>query len=94
MTNKYEVMYIINNDLSPEEIKQIREKMLNILIADGGNLDKETDMGKKELAYEINKQKLGFYVLLDTTSTPAAIAEFERISNIEKGIIRYIVVKK
>ena len=51
-------------------------------------------MGRKKLAYEIKKNKEGFYVVLDFEAKPEFIAELERIYRITDEIIKFIVIKK
>ena len=50
-------------------------------------------MGKRELAYEIDKERFGFYVVATSETEKAAVVkEFERLANINKNVLRYIVV--
>ena len=51
-------------------------------------------MGKKKLAYEVKKNKEGFYTLINFESKPDAIAELERIYRITDEVIKFIVVRK
>lgn len=92
--NNYEVMYIMDIDLDDAANKELQAKMKDSLIKDGGKVTSEDVIGKKELAYDIKKKNLGFYVLLNVEALPSAIAEFERLANIEKAIVRYIALKK
>lgn len=91
--NNYEVMYIIDIDAEDAVKKELQTKLKDSIIK-GGKLVNEDVIGKKELAYEINKKNLGHYVLLTVEATPEAVAEFNRLVNIEKQIVRYLVIKK
>ena len=91
--NNYEVMYIIDIDTEDSVKNELQAKLKDTIIS-GGKLISEDVIGKKELAYEINKKNLGHYVLLNVTATPEAVAEFNRLVNIEKPIVRYLVIKK
>jgi small subunit ribosomal protein S6 len=51
-------------------------------------------MGKRRLAYEINKHREGTYVLVHFTSSPAVVTELERVLKITDEIIRHIVVRE
>jgi small subunit ribosomal protein S6 len=50
-------------------------------------------MGKRKLAYEINKFRDGIYVLVHFNSAPAVVAELDRVMKISDEIIRYMIVK-
>jgi small subunit ribosomal protein S6 len=45
------------------------------------------------LAYEIDKHKRGYYVVMQSVATPAEVDEFERIARIREDIIRFMIVK-
>ena len=48
---------------------------------------------QKELAYEINKHKTGYYFLINVESDAEAIKEFDRLATISEELIRHIIVK-
>ena len=89
---KYEVMYIIRTDIEEEAVQATVEKFQNI-IANGGEITKHNVMGKRRLAYEINKFRDGIYVLVNFNAEPEVIAELERVMKISDEIIRYLIVK-
>ena len=59
-----------------------------ILIAANGTVDGVDEWGKRRLAYLINKEAEGYYVLIDFTSVPAFTAELDRIYKITDGVLR------
>lgn len=87
---KYEVMYIIRPDVDEEAVKAAVEKFQNI-ITNGGEVTKSDFMGKRRLAYEINKFRDGYYVLVNFNSEPAVVAELERVMKISDEVIRYLI---
>lgn len=87
---KYEVMYILNPNLSEEETSAIVEKF-KALVEQNGTLDETELMGKRKLAYEINYLSEGYYVLVKFTSTPDFPAELDRILGITDGVIRSLI---
>ncbi|MEI7028004.1 30S ribosomal protein S6 [Paenibacillus sp. y28] len=90
---KYEVMYVIRTDLDQEAVQAVVEKFQGI-ISNGGEITKHDVMGKRRLAYEINKSRDGIYVLVNFTATPEVVAELDRVMKISKDeIIRYLIVK-
>ena len=91
--NKYESVIIINPNLESEAIKALVEKFSN-LINNNGKVDSVEEVGKKKLAYEIKKNKEGYYVVINFEAQPELIKELERIYRITDEVIKFIVVRK
>ena len=89
-TEKYELMYIINPNLTEEETAAIVEKF-KALVEQHGTLDEMEEMGKRKLAYEINYISEGYYVLVKFTSGPEFPAELDRILGITDGVLRSLI---
>ncbi len=89
-TEKYEVLYVLNPNLSEEETQAIVEKF-KTLIEQNGTVDEMEEWGKRKLAYEINYLSEGYYVLVKFTSGPEFPAELDRILGITDGVIRSLV---
>ena len=89
-TEKYEVLYVRNPNLSEEETQAIVEKF-KTLIEQNGTIDEMEEWGKRKLAYEINYLTEGYYVLVKFTSGPEFPAELDRILGITDGVIRSLV---
>ena len=91
--NKYETMYIISPTLDEEQVKAIVEKFNN-LISEHGEIQKVEEWGRKKLAYEVQDQKEGYYVLLYFTANPEFPAELERNFKINENILKYLILNK
>lgn len=89
-SEKYELMYILNPNLSEEETASLVEKF-KALVEANGTLDEMEEMGKRKLAYEINYLSEGYYVLVKFTSGPEFPKELDRILGITDGVIRRLV---
>ncbi len=89
-TEKYEVLYVLNPNLSEEETQAVVEKF-KTLIEQNGTIDEMEEWGKRKLAYEINYLTEGYYVLVKFTSGPEFPAELDRILGITDGVIRSLV---
>jgi ribosomal protein S6 len=87
---KYEVLYILNPNLTEEETQGIVEKF-KTLIEQNGTVDEMDEWGKRKLAYEINYLSEGYYVLVKFTSGPEFPAELDRVLGITDGVIRSLV---
>jgi len=91
-TEKYELMYIINPNLSEEETAAVVEKF-KALVEQNGTLEEMEEMGKRKLAYEINYISEG-YVLVKFTSGPDFPAELDRVLGITDGILRSLITRR
>ena len=92
-TEKYELMYIINPNLSEEETAAVVEKF-KALVEQNGTLEEMEEMGKRKLAYEINYISEGYYVLVKFTSGPDFPAELDRELGITDGILRSLITRR
>ena len=92
-TEKYELMYIINPNLSGEETAAVVEKF-KALVEQNGTLEEMEEMGKRKLAYEINYISEGYYVLVKFTSGPDFPAELDRVLGITDGILRSLITRR
>ena len=91
--NKYESVIIINPNVEETALKELIEKFQNLINTDG-KVEKVNELGKKKLAYEVKKNKEGYYVVYDFDANPGLIAELERNYRITDEVIKFIVVKK
>ncbi len=89
-SEKYELMYIINPNLTEEENAALVEKF-KTLIEQNGTIDEMEEMGKRKLAYEINYISEGYYVLVKFTSAPEFPAELDRVLGITDGVMRSLI---
>ena len=91
--NKYESVIIINPNVDEAGLKALEEKFTG-LINENGKVESVENMGKKRLAYEINKVNEGTYLLFNFEAKPDSIKELERVYRITDDIMKFIVVKK
>ncbi len=91
--NKYEIMFIVRPDMEEVEIKKTAEEMKKVLTDKNSNIIEEKPMGQRELAYEINKFKTGYYYLYIVEANVEAINEFDRITRINENLLRHLIVK-
>ncbi len=89
---KYEVMYILRSDLDQEAIKAEIASVEAIFTSNDSKVLETKEWGLRELAYEIQHLRKGYYVWLMVEATPKAISEFNRIAGYSEKIIRHIVV--
>lgn len=91
--NKYESVVIVNPNLEEESIKNLVKKFSDLINTDG-NVTSVEEMGKRKLAYEIKKQKEGFYFVLKFEANPELIVELERNYRITDEVMKFMVIKE
>lgn len=91
---KYEIMFIVKPDLEEAAMKQIVKDMQSVLENNNAKVLDLKEMGQRDLAYEINKYKTGYYFLFTIeTEDLTATKEFDRLSLINENILRHLIVK-
>ena len=91
---KYEIMYILSANLNEEERTALQERLHACLTANGDTIEvNEKDWGLRELAYPINFQTNGYYVVLTLEAKDdEGIKEFRRNCRIDTNVLREMVV--
>lgn len=93
MANKYESIFIINNEIGEENIKALVEKFKNLLET-STQLESVDEWGKRRLAYPIDDMNDGYYVMANFSAEASFPKELERIYKITEGILKYIIIRK
>ena len=91
--NKYEITFIVKSDMEEAEIKKTAEAMKKVLTDKNAKILEEKGMGQRELAYEINKMKTGYYFLYVVEADSDTVKEFNRVSGINENLLRHLIVK-
>ena len=89
----YEVVYIVNPTNSEEDTQAMVAKFTALAEQNATAVEVE-EWGKRKLAYEIDDQTEGYYVLMSFTSGAAFPAELDRVFGITEGIMRSMIVCK
>ena len=89
----YELAFIIQPNIDQEGVTGVVEKVSQFVQAGDGSVTSVDVWGRKTLAYPINNQKEGIYVLLKANMLPASLGELERNLKLSEEIIRYLLVK-
>jgi len=90
----YELMLVMNPSLDDEARESVLEKTRGVITADGGVVDSEDAWGKRRLAFEIDKQTDGDYLVVMFHATTAAIAELDRVLHITDPVIRFMILRR
>lgn len=89
----YEAVIIYSVANGEESVTALKEKF-EALIAQNAEAGEVDEWGKRHLAYPINDETEGYYVLYNFESGPAFPAELERVCKITDGLLRVMVVRK
>ena len=93
LTQKYETVIVLSTKIGEDGIQALVEKFKN-LISKHGTLESVDEWGKRRLAYAINYETEGYYVLFNFESKPDFPAELDRIHKITDGILRSLIIAK
>ena len=90
MTN-YEIMLVVNGTMSQKDADAVSANCQKLL---KGTKDlKETNLGLKKMAYKINKINQAYYYVLNfACDKPEIIREFNRLTLINKDVLRFLVM--
>ena len=89
--NSYETVLVISMKLGDEGVAAMVQKFKD-LIAANGTVDGVDEWGKRRLAYEIQDETEGYYVLINFVCAPEFPAELDRIYKITDGVLRSLIV--
>jgi small subunit ribosomal protein S6 len=89
----YESIFIARQDIPAPQVEALAKSFSDIIEANGGKVTKTEQWGLRSLAYRINKNKKGHYVLQNIDATPAAITEMERNMRLSEDVLRFMTVR-
>lgn len=89
----YESVIIGRQDLTPGQFETLLEKFIAVIQSFKGEIKKRENWGIRNLAYKINKNRKGHYMLLNIDGPPEAIQEYERLMRLDEDIIRFLTIK-
>ena len=90
---KYEMLYIVANDIEDEAKEAVIAKFEKIVTDNGGSVEKIDKWGTKKFAYPIDYKAEGYYVLMTYEAAPTLNKELERVANITDEVIRQMITK-
>lgn len=90
---KYDTIFVIDSLLKSEEIESIINKYERFISANGGQIERIDQWGKKRLAFEIKKRQYGYYVAIRFDGLPTMIKQLEREYRLNESLLRYKTFK-
>jgi len=90
----YELMYILHPDLEEEAVEALVNRFRDLVTNEGGEIVKLDRWGKRRLAYEINRVRDGFYVVMKFKARTETADELSRVLKITDGVLRHIITRE
>jgi len=89
----YELMVVLDPDLTPEQADQVVERVKGVITAHGGQVQEVIPWGRRRFCYPIRKKMEGHYVLMRAEMPAQATAPLERTLRITEEILRHLLVR-
>lgn len=89
----YENVFVARQDLTPNKVNELTDKFAAVIEAQGGKVTKREDWGLRTLAYKIQKNRKGYYVLMNIDAPATAVVEMERLMRLDENLLRYLTTK-
>ena len=93
ITASYETLMVFNTKLGEDAVKALVEKF-KTLIESNATLESVNEWGKRKLAYAIEDETEGYYVLFNYNGKTDFPAELDRVANITDGVLRTLIIAK
>ena len=90
---QYELMYLLGSHVADDEVPKVSASVLKFAEDNGATEIKETQLGKKKLAYPIGKTRNGHYIVVNFAMDTKNINNFDaKIRTQDQNIIRYLMI--
>ena len=89
----YETVFIARQDITSAQAETLAETYSQLITDNGGKVTKTEHWGLKTLAFRMNKNRKGHYVLFNIDAPPAAVLEMERNMRINEDVLRYMSIR-
>ena len=91
--NQYEVMYVVDAALEDSARNELINRFNELVVKNGGEVERVDEWGKRRLAYAINYKTEGYYVLMYIKAPADLPRELERNLKISDQVLRYLVIR-
>lgn len=89
----YENVFVARQDLTPAKVAELTKKFTSIIEQGKGKVAKVEDWGLRTLAYKIQKNRKGYYVLMNIDAPAEAIIELDRLMRLDENLLRYLITR-
>ncbi len=95
MKRAYELIVVVRLDTDEATVNSTIDQVRTWAEASElGQVTKIDRWGRRKLAYEITKQREGYYVMMDAQIEPKGLGELERNLNLSPNLLRYLIIRK
>ena len=92
MARDYDLGIIINPDVGDEQARAVVERVTQSITANDGQVVRVNAVGRRRLAYSIDRHRDGLYFFFDFTMPPEAASELERTLRVNESVIRHLML--
>tara|TARA_B110000008_G_scaffold268037_1_gene295713 strand:+ start:1192 stop:1596 length:405 start_codon:yes stop_codon:yes gene_type:complete len=89
----YEIVFLVHPDQS-DQVPAMLKKYAGIISKDGGQIHREEDWGRRQLAYPINKIHKAHYILLNIECSLEVLEELTSNFKFNDAVIRNMIIKR
>ena len=89
----YENVFIARQDISGAQVDALADTFTQLIAEQGGEIKKREYWGLRNLAFRMNKNRKGHYMLFNIDAPAPAIAELERTMRINEDVLRYLTLR-
>lgn len=90
----YETLFFTEPNIADEAIDALLTKVEGAITRYGGEVEKVNRWGKRNLAYVVEKQTEGYYILVDFKGSPEVLKELERFYLINQTVLRFMTTSR
>ena len=90
----YEIMIILDPEVEERTLAATIDKLLAVIPAEGGSIDKVDIWGRRRMAYDIKKRSEGIYAVIDFTATSDTAKELDRQLGLNEIVLRTKILRK
>jgi len=94
VSRDYELGFILNPEVSEDEIRALLDRIDQIVANYGGQIVKVNHWGRRRLAYPIERHRDGYYIFIDSILTPETVAEIERTLRVSEIVFRHMMKRR
>jgi len=94
MAQHYELLYIVTSSADDKKLEEVNQKISGFITQNDGSITKKDDWGKRKLAYVINHEKYGNYVLMEFDADREMLKKLDASMQLMPELLRQIVVSK
>lgn len=90
----YELMYLVQPGADEERLSAIGERIQQAITSAGGKIEKFNVIGRRRLAYKLDRHRDGIYTAVDFQLDPAQAREIDRTIKLQEDILRHLIVRR